>query len=56
VDIFTENWNRFLDTVLDWTPQLEYHSMESQNVSELALRGENIGQQWPAGRIGIVSQ
>jgi hypothetical protein len=56
VDILTENWNRLLDTVLDWAPQLEYHSTESQNVPELAFRGENIGQQRPAGKIGIVSQ
>lgn len=46
MDILSENWNRFLDTVMDWAPQLEYQSAVSQNTREVAVAGiyrENTG-------------
>lgn len=56
MDNLTKNWNRFLDTVLDWAPQLEYHAPDSQNVPEYATAGVGRGKIGVGKKVGLPSQ
>jgi hypothetical protein len=56
VDSLTKNWNQFLDTILDWAPQLEYRASDSQKEPEQAWEGPNKGQLWVGEKADTVSQ
>ena len=56
VDSLTKNWNQFLDTILDWAPQLQYSSSDSENAPDYAMTGLEVRKRWANENVGTSSQ